>query len=267
MSFQLVKKIKNLLKENYVEHENVESDKILGIQKKILKNKKLTKKVFSNYYFKCMKINETWFLGEGDVIELGSGTSFIKDYFPDVITSDTRQHNSIDLVLDSQKMNLEEKSVRAFIGINCFHHFSNPRLFFKELDRVLISNGGCILIEPYHGTLAKFLFNHLHDTEYFDINQTDWEQDSKNMANANQALSYIIFKRDLNIFKNENPNLDLIFSERINDTFSHIMSGGLNYKQLVPGPLIIIPKILDHLSKPFSKWLSLHQIIVLKKKN
>ena len=40
-----------------------------------------------------MKINETYFSGEGDVIELGSGTSFIKDYFQDVITSDTRRHD------------------------------------------------------------------------------------------------------------------------------------------------------------------------------
>jgi len=263
----LIKKIKEALKEPYVEYEDVEDDNILITQKNLLKNKKLARKVFRDYYFKCMEINETYFSGEGDVIELGSGTSFIKDYFPDVITSDTRQHDSIDLVLDSQKMNLEKKSVRAFIGINCFHHFSNPRLFFKELDRVLISNGGCVLIEPFYGTLAKFLFNHLHETEYFDTNQTDWEQDSKNMANANQALSYIIFKRDRVIFENENPNLNIIHNERINDSFSHIFSGGINYKQLVPGPLIVIPKILDYLSKPFSKWLSLHQIIVLKKKN
>lgn len=262
----LIKKIKEALKEPYVGYEDVEDDNILITQKKILKNKKLVKQVFKNYYFKCMEINKTYFSGEGDIIELGSGTSFINDYFPEVITSDTRRHDSIDLVLDSQKMNLETNSIRAFIGINCFHHFSNPRLFFKELDRVLISNGGCILIEPFYGTLAKFLFNHLHETEYFDMNQIDWNQDSKNMANANQALSYIIFKRDLNIFKNENPNLDLILSERINDTFSHIMSGGLNYKQLIPNSLTFLPYLLEMIVKPINYHFCLHHLLVLKKR-
>ena len=261
----LIKKIKESLKEPYFGHEDVEDDNILITQKNLLKNKKLTKKVFKDYYFKCMKINETYFSGEGDVIELGSGTSFIKDYFQDVITSDTRRHDSIDLVLDSQKMNLKDKSVRAFIGINCFHHFSNPRLFFKELERVLINNGGCILIEPFYGTLAKFLFKYLHDTEYFDMNQIDWEQDSKNMANANQALSYIIFKRDINLFKKENPQLELVHNERMNDTFSHIMSGGLNYKQLVPDALTFIPSILEKIVKPINYHFCLHHIIVLRK--
>ena len=110
------------------------------------------------------------------------------------------------------------------------------------------------------------MFNHLHETEYFDMNQTDWDQDLKNMANANQALSYISFKRDLNIFKNENPNLDLIFSERINDTFSHIMSGGLNYKKLIPNSLTFVPYILEMIVKPINYHFCLHHLIVLRKR-
>ena len=57
----LIKKIKEALKEPYVGYEDVEDDNILITQKKILKNKKLVKQVFKNYYFKCYSASN-WIL-------------------------------------------------------------------------------------------------------------------------------------------------------------------------------------------------------------
>ena len=214
-----------------------------------------------------MFLDELYFSGLGKQVEIGAGTSLIKELFPEVFTSDIRKNNDLDYTIDAENMNFKNSSIRSILSINCFHHLSNPKIFFKELNRVLSKGGGCILIEPYYGIFARWFFSNLHDTEYFDIKQLDWKQDSNIMTKANQALSYIVFIRDKKKFSIEFPDLEIIHQEVVNNTFSHIFSGGLNFKQLIPNKIFFLVKWLDYITKPISSILGLHHIIVIKKKS
>ena len=59
-------------------------------------------------------------------------------------------------------------------GMNCFHHFPDPDRFFTELERVLVPGGGCVLVDPYHGPFARWLYPRLFATEGYDTDQVDW---------------------------------------------------------------------------------------------
>ncbi|MDQ3773346.1 MAG: hypothetical protein M3461_02685 [Pseudomonadota bacterium] len=64
-----------------------------------------------------------------------------------------------------------------------------------------------MLIEPYYGPVARRMFSRLHASETFDTNTKGWETASTGpMSGANQALSYIVFKRDLAAFNREFPS-------------------------------------------------------------
>ena len=52
-------------------------------------------------------------------------------------------------------------------------------------------------------------------------------------TNTNQALSYIVFTRDREILKREIPGLEVV-SDRPHTQLSYVLSGGVNFRQLVP---------------------------------
>ena len=89
-------------------------------------------------------------------VEIGAGVSGFKALCPDLLTTDIMPAEHLDMVLDAHDMDLADNSVRAIFGINCFHHFRDPEAFFRELQRVLVPGGGCILVEPFHVFLPDF---------------------------------------------------------------------------------------------------------------
>jgi SAM-dependent methyltransferase len=212
-----------------------------------------------------MDIDLKMFTGMGKRIEMGAGVSFMKKLYPDVIITDIKKADHLDGVFDAQNMNVENESVRALYGINCFHHFPEPEIFFNELDRVLVKGGGCILLDPYYGPLAVFLYKKLFKTETFDKTQKEWSSSGGAMVGANQALSYIVFVRDREIFNSRFPNLQIVHSEVMNNYLQYLISGGLNFKQLLPDFFFPIIKFVEFLLIPVSTLFGLHHIIVIRK--
>ena len=172
------------------------------------------------------------------------------------------------MVVDAQNMPFEQNSVRAIYGINCFHHFPNPDLFFNELDRVLVKGCGCVLIDPYYGTIAKRFYKKIFDTETFDMTQKEWVNESLGFMNgANQALSYIVFIRDKKKFEERYPNLEIIVQRTLNNYMRYALSGGLNFRQILPSFFSPVIKFFEFIFMPFNSVFALHHIIVIRKKN
>lgn len=247
---------------------DIDDNRRIEIHNKILSSKKMMKDVFEEFYRHCLESSENYFCKDGLELEIGSGVSFFKSIHPKLITSDIIPAKHLDLLIDAQNMHqIEDNSLKAIYAINVFHHFSSPRLFFNELMRVLKPGGGCVLIEPYYGLFASQFYKHIHSTEHFNPNQKNWESEQEMgvMTNANQALSYIVFVRDKNIFQSEYPNLEIILNKPLDNYLRYLFSGGLNFRQILPYycnySLIAIEKILI----PVKKQISLHNLIIIRK--
>lgn len=171
-----------------------------------------------------------------------------------------------DWVIDAQAMPFAGSSVRAFYAIDCFHHFGRPELFFKELERTLVPGGGCILIEPYHGPLARFLFRRLFDSEPFDPDQPGWTTPTTGaMSAANQALSYIVFARDRSLFEARHPDLKVVREFPLGSYLRYLVSGGLNFRPLLPDFFAPALRGGELILTPAKRLLALHHVIVLRK--
>jgi len=260
--------IVDLLREPLLEGLDVDAPERLSVHRDILDHKIILKNVFCEFHHEMMGLDKNYFNETiGLRVELGAGVSPIRDTFSDVLATDVVASDYLDRVIDAQGMDLKEASVRAFFGQNCFHHFPDPKLFFAELQRTLVPGGGAVLIEPYYGPFASFLFKRLFKTEGFDKKFPSWDVPSSGPMNgANQALSYIVFKRDKGLFEKEFPDLEVVHSKPLTNYLRYLLSGGLNFRSLVPRFCEKPIKMLEFLFTPLSALFALHHVIVIRRR-
>lgn len=234
----------------------------------VLLRKKMLRDLFAAFYRECRKWDERYFAGaEGQRLEIGSGSSIIKEFFPDVITSDIKPLPFVDLVAPGESLPFPDGTLRAIYGINVFHHFPDPAAFFDETLRVLAPGGGVVLIEPYFGPLARWLFTRLHESEGFNANTPGWVnvEQSGPCSRVNQALSYIVFHRDRDRFQRQYPGLEIVL-DRPHTQLSYFLSGGVNFRQLLPNGLVFLARGAEKALAPLNRWLALQHTIVLRKR-
>lgn len=264
----MIRQIRNWLYEPRVRGVGVDDEKLLELHSSVLHEKTLLKSAFETFYLDMINFCEKYFSVDGKEIEMGTGAGFFKKLRPTLITSDIRTGPNIDIELNAQKMALEDSSVRCLYAINVFHHLPNPDDFFNELKRVLRSGGGCILIEPHGGFSSALVHRHLHTDEHFDPNAVGWitTEIKGPLSGANQALAEIVFNRDLEVFKAKHgKELEIVFRGYELNALRYLLSGGLNFRQLVPSFFETALRKIESIAKPLARHWSLHQIIVIRK--
>jgi SAM-dependent methyltransferase len=262
-----VKSLLDRIRISGLEDIDVDGAERLLAHEKILASKPMLQKVFSDFHHLFRRLDERHLTGAGQRIELGAGVAAIRNSYPDVLATDIVPSDQLDRTLNAQDMDLGDGSVRAIYGQNCFHHFPQPELFFDELERVLAPGGGAILLEPYYGPIASWMFPRLFATEGFDKTFPSWETPATGPMNgANQALSYIVFVRDRARFESKYPKLEIVHQEVCGNHLEYLLSGGLNFRQLVPNWMIPVVSITQKIASPLNRWTSLHHVVVIRKR-
>lgn len=262
-----MKSLIHLLLDRQMKTIDVDGDHRVAMHQHLFHQKPLLQALFYDIKWLLKDLNHQYFSGEGLEVELGSGAAPMRDIFPEVLATDIVASAHLDKVIDAENMDFPSVSIRALYAQNCFHHFSDPCRFFTELNRVLIPGGGVVLLEPYYGPFATFLFKRLFPTEGFDKKAVSWEHTFAGpMSGANQALSYIVFVRDRKKFQEQFPALQIVHMAIVPNYVKYVCSGGLNFKQLTPDCMSrsLLPW-LQNMLMPLDRWLALHHVIVLKK--
>lgn len=260
--------LRNALKEPRTRSLDVNTSDMTLVHREVLLKKPMLRRMFRGFYAQCRRLDERYFGDcQGERLEIGSGSSIIQEFWTDVVTSDIKPLPFVDRVIDAQAMDVEDASLRAIYGINVFHHLPQPRNFFREIIRVLRPGGGVILIEPYHGPIARLLFTRLHDSEGFDLQSPEWENSQQigPCVGTNQALSGVIFDRDRRLFEREYPELEIVL-DRPHTHLSYLLSGGVNFRQLAPDWADGLVCAVEWALSPLNRWLALQHTIVLRKR-
>lgn len=265
----MIKQLRQWLYEPRVRGVNVDDNSLLGIHSTILREKQLLRSAFETFYHDMARLCDRFLSVEGLEIELGTGAGFFKNLRPTLITSDVRKGPHIDMELDAQAMTLADNSVRCVYAVNVFHHLPDPELFFAELVRVLRAEGGCILIEPHGGFASALLHRHLHSDEHFDPNAPGWRTTHIGgpLSGANQAMAYIVFQRDFARFEAlHGAQLEIVYQGYELNALRYLLSGGLNFRQLLPSFMTFPLALIEKLARPLARYWSLHQVIVIRKR-
>ncbi len=227
----------------------------------IILKKPFLKRLYTDWYL--IFIIKSKEIKNGKYLEIGSGGGFLKDVFPEVITSDILILPNVDLIFTAEEIPFKENELASIVMLNVFHHIPKPHLFLKEAQRTLIKGGKIIMTEPANSSLARFIYKRFHHEPFDEKGQREIKAGNP-LSNSNQALPYIYFERDLDLFKKDFPLLK-INSINYHSPFSYIISGGVSRSAMLPFFMYNFVKGIEWLFSPFFKQIGLFCTIEIEK--
>jgi SAM-dependent methyltransferase len=227
----------------------------------LILQKPFLKRLYNDWYDVFIKKAKE--IKTGKHLEIGSGGGFLKEVFPEVITSDILALPNVDMVFSAEVMPFKENELASIVMLNVFHHIPKPYLFLQEAQRTLVKGGKIIMTEPANSALGRFIYKRFHH-EPFEENGPREIKAGNPLSNSNQALPHIYFERDLELFKKEFPQLK-INSIKYHSPFSYIISGGVSRSAMLPYFMYNFVKVMEWLFSPLSKQIGLFCTIEVEK--
>jgi SAM-dependent methyltransferase len=195
------------------------------------------------------------------ILEVGSGTSPLKQFLPSVVTSDVLDLDYFDLVFDCHDIDkldaITDESLDVITLTNVLHHLLSPIAFLNRAANKLKPGGKVIATEPFFSLLSTLIFKYLHH-EPVDLRIA--EPALKNvhgpLTSANIALPWLIFYRRRDWLERLNGNYDVrrIFVRPFS-AFSYMMTGGISRKVPIPGLLYRVMFPIDLALSRYFPWL------------
>ncbi|MCC6370921.1 MAG: class I SAM-dependent methyltransferase [Bacteroidia bacterium] len=227
----------------------------------IILNKPFLKRLYKDWYAVFIKAFNRGVVGKH--LEIGSGGGFLKEEFQAVVTSDILSLPNVDQVFSAEEMPFKSNELATIVMLNVFHHIPKPYLFLKEAERTLVKGGKIIMIEPANSALGRFIYKRFHH-EPFDETAGREIEAGNPLSNSNQALPYIYFERDLELFKKDFPQLK-INSVKYHSPFAYVISGGVSRSAMLPYFMYNVVKFKEWLLNPFARQLGLFCTIEVEK--
>ena len=198
----------------------------------------------------------------GPVVEIGSGSGILRELCPDIISSDIVPKKDLAIILDAVELPFQPRSLRAIVMMDVFHHIPDVQSFLLECIRTLKAGGTIIMIEPWLTVWSRLVYRYLHHEPYVPETST-WQFPAKGpLSDANLALPWVVFKRDIHRFQTSFQELKLC--EITPDwPFSYLLSGGVSMKCLVPANSYGFFRKLERVR--LLRKLSMFAIITIKK--
>ena len=175
------------------------------------------------------------------ILEIGSGTSPLKQFLPNVVTSDVLDLDYLDLVFDCHEIDkldpIKNKSLDVITLTNVLHHLKSPIAFLNGAASKLKPGGKVIATEPYFSLLSTLIFKYLHhEAVDFAISEPELDEVHGPLASANIALPWLIFCRRRDWLERLNENYDVRrLSVRPFSALSYMVTGGISRKLPIPG--------------------------------
>ena len=176
------------------------------------------------------------------VLEIGSGTSPIKQFHPHILTSDILPLEYLDFVFDCHEIDrfegLPPGGLDVITMTNVLHHLRDPLLFLQKAATKLKPGALLIATEPYVSVFSGLVWRYLHH-EAIDLNIVEprLTRVAGPLASSNQALPYLIFKKRNEWAARLTPPYDPHVELRPFTALAYLATGGISRKLPVPHAL------------------------------
>lgn len=208
-----------------------------------------------------------------NILEVGSGTSPLKKYYKNIITSDIIDLDYLDYQMDCHRIDevdyIADGSLDIITLTNVLHHLKDPLSFLTKASVKLKKGGQIIMVEPYFSILSKLVYRYLHhEPSVFELDEPLLREIKGPLSSANMAIPYMIFFSN----KNWHSRLSSIYdfspkSVACFSSLSYMATGGISRKLPIPGFLYKrLFKIDLWLANTFPRLLGSFFIMKLRKK-
>ena len=240
---------------------DIDDPQTTHLRRQIIREKKFLRKIYDEWYRTIAAYLPP---DQGAVLELGSGAGFMRDFVPDLVTSELFYCPDLSLVSSGLCLPFRAKSLRGILMTDVLHHLPRPRLFFSEAARCVRVGGVVAMIEPWVTSWSRFVYTYLHH-EPFQPEAPLWELPiSGPLSGANDALPWIIFSRDRQSFEQEFPHWRIELIKPFMP-FRYLLSGGVSLRAIAPGCSFGLWQLVENALARFNKQLAMFAQIVLRR--
>jgi SAM-dependent methyltransferase len=223
--------IKQLLTHPLMRNRKVDDPQTTELRKQLVHQKKFLEQIYIEWY---MQIKKETAANTGMILEIGSGAGFLDQFIKHLIKTEIFYLSNMDAILDAAFMPFENHTVASVVMTDVFHHLPNPKIFLREVTRILPVGGKLVMIEPWVSDWSRFIYPRFHH-EPFVPQMNGWEFPSGGpLSGSNQALPWIVFERDRDVFEKEFPELRIIRIQPMLP-FRYLLSGGVSLRSFMPG--------------------------------
>jgi SAM-dependent methyltransferase len=231
-------------------------------RRQIVASKPFLRRIYAEWYGKLIARLPSL---EGEVLELGSGAGFFRELLPEVITSEVFYCEAIQSVIDARKLPFRDGALRAIVMTDVMHHIPDIEAFLGEAQRTLRSGGRLLMVEPWVSTWSTFIYKRFH-SEPFLPEASAWSFPATGpLSGANGALPWIVFDRDMEIFRRRYPTLQLVGIERFMP-FRYLLSGGISTRVSMPGWSFVAWRALEGLLAPVQRHIAMFALIEIERR-
>ena len=204
----------------------------------------------------------------GPRVELGSGPGFARAFIPDLQLTDIVRAPWHDREVSADALPFADGGLGALVLFDVLHHLPDPRRFFAEATRVLVSGGRIVLCEPHVSPLSFPLYKFLHE-EPLDMSVDPLAPaangDGRDPFDSNQAIPSLLFGRHAARFAIEFPALRLRRLEWLSG-LSYPASGGFSHRALLPQPIwSAVHRLEARLPRSMFRWIGFRLLAVLER--
>jgi SAM-dependent methyltransferase len=206
----------------------------------------------------------------GRVLDIGAGTAHIKDFRPDIVSTDILSFPGIDIVADAHRLPFPNELFAGVVMLDVLHHLERPIDFLKEASRVLKPGGRLAMIEPAMTAVARRFYDYFHD-EPVDMDVDPFADVAINPArdpfDANQAIPTLLFTTSAACRRVEKAIPALrVRTVKWLSLFAYPMSGGFQKWSLIPAAMVApMLKFEAKIPATIRKFIAFRMIIVLER--
>jgi SAM-dependent methyltransferase len=207
---------------------------------------------------------------QGAVLDIGGGTAHIKDFRPDIVSTDILWFPGIDVVADAHRLPFADGHFAGVVLLDVLHHLERPIEFLREASRMLKPGGMLAMIEPAMTTLARRFYGRFHD-EPVDMAADPFApvtiNPDRDPFDANQAVPTLLFATPAARRRVEAaiPSLR-VRSVRWLSLFAYPLSGGFQDWSLIPASLV--PPVLaieEKIPNALRRQIAFRMMVVLER--
>ena len=173
----------------------------------------------------------------GPVLEVGAGQGIARELGHHWWLSDISMGDRVDVRASALCLPCHNNSLAGIVLKDTWHHIADIEMFLTEAVRVLRPTGSVVVVDPYWGLLARFVYRYLHQ-EQWDATTPTWQFPSHDPWDSNQALSYLMLRRDRTQFMQRwGKHFEITeHSRTIGPSF--LLSGGVSRRTPINGTLL-----------------------------
>lgn len=197
----------------------------------IWKEKPVLRAVYADYHRRIAERCKP-----GLTLEVGGGTGSLKEFDPNLLSTDILPAPWLDVAVDAQALPFADRCVDNIVMLDVLHHIPRPRLLFTEVLRVLRSGGRLVMLEPAITPLSWFFYKTLHQ-ERTDLREDPLTgrsaEEKRDPYDGNTAIASLLFGRHRHRLELAFPSLR-IHEVKLLSLFVFPLSGGFRRWSLLP---------------------------------